>query len=755
MAAFREFKGGEEFVEELKLDEAHKVVHVFLEEPSPPEPGPPVDEVGLSEAVREALRKRGLHRLYKFQVEALEKIGSGKNTVIVAGTGAGKTEAFLLPILEDVVENPFRGVRAVLVYPTKALARDQLSRVNSLVSNVFGARALAFDGDTREREREAIYAMPPPILATNPDMLHYGLMRSPRFRELVSTAKYVVLDDMHVYGGVFGAHVAYVLRRLRRVLREEAVFVGATATIGNPKEFASALLGGDVDVVEARAGGRSPTYHVMLKPVARSRLAEVACLAASCVKRGLKTLVFADSHRMVELIRRVCVGMGVEMYVHRAGLLPEERRRIEEGLKRGGIMAVAATPTLELGIDIGDLDCVILANVPPTYSKYVQRTGRCGRRGRKAYVLMILGNDPISQYYENYPQDFFGKGFEPLAIELRNEEVAKVQLLAMALDSPVRVSELGEFERKVAEELVERGYLRLVKSRGYLRCTSKGARYLRSRPGLRGVGEVVRIYDLGGRLIGYREMPMALKELFPGAIYLHGGEVYVSLELAPPRAVVEKLPPALSLVTSPLYYSEPEEFRERSACTVAGMSVEYGDLRVKEAVYGYVVKDFASGAVLREAVLDREYSYVFKSKGLLIRLPLEPSWSLVDRAEAVHAVEHVLIAAAQTVVGAGLTDMGGVSFPTGHVFVYDSLPGGSGCSKLLFARLEEALKRAYRIVKSCSCVDGCPKCVYSPYCGNNNRVLSRRKALHLLEKVVSGKLEGLEVPEALQGKPLA
>jgi len=755
VAAFKEFKGRDELIEELKLDDAHRVVHVFVEEPSPPEPGPLLDEVDLAEPVKEALRRRGVSRLYRFQAEALERIRSGRNTVIVAGTGAGKTEAFLLPILEEVVENPFGGVRALLVYPTKALARDQLARVNSLVSTVFGARALAFDGDTSEREREAIYAMPPPILATNPDMLHYGLMRSPRFRELVSTARYVVLDDMHVYGGVFGAHVAYVLRRLRRILRGEPVFIGATATIGNPHEFASALFGGPVDVVEARAGRRSPTYHIMVKPVARSRLAEAAHLAARCVERGLKTLVFADSHKLVELIHRLCLRMGVEVYVHRAGLLPEERRRIEEGLRRGDIMAVAATPTLELGIDVGDLDCVILANVPPTYSKYVQRTGRCGRRGRKAYVMMILGNDPISQYYENYPHDFFGKGFEPLAIELRNEEVVKVQLLAMALDSPVRMSELSDFEKRVAEELIKRGYLRLIKSRGYLRCTSKGARYLRSRPGLRGVGEVVRIYDVRGRLVGYREMPMAIKELFPGAIYLHGGEVYMSLELTPTRAVVRKLPPDFNLMTSPLYYSEPEDFAPEYSRAVVGVKVEYGELRVKEAVYGYVVKDFTSGAVLREAMLDREYSYVFRTKGLLIHLPTEPSWSLIENAEAVHAVEHVLIAAAQTVVGAGLTDMGGVSFPTGHVFIYDSFPGGSGCSKLLFNRLEEAFKRAYRIVKACSCADGCPKCVYSPYCGNNNRVLSRRRALYLLERVLRGELEELEVQEAPEGRPLA
>lgn len=753
---FEPYSTPDEFVEEIRRDDARKVVHVAVEKPSPPEPGPPVEEVVKSKELMEALKKRGIERLYRFQAEAIRLIESGKSVLIVAGTGAGKTEAFLIPALERVLDNPYEpAVKAILVYPTKALARDQLARVNSLVTSVFGVRALVFDGDTSEREREAIYAMPPQILVTNPDMLHYGLMSSPRFRELCSTAEYVVLDDVHVYGGVLGAHVHYVLRRLRRVLKSEPVFVGTSATIGNAREFAGALFGTDVEVVDAGSGRRGLVYHVMVKPLARPRLAEVASLVAACVKRGLKTLAFADSHRAVELLQRLCARIGVDVLVHRAGLLPEERRRVERELSSGRVLAVAATPTLELGIDIGDLDCVVLANLPPTYSKYVQRTGRCGRRGGKAYVITVLGNDPISQYYESNPGDFFGKGIEPVVIEPENEEVAKVQLLSAALDKPLSISELNPFEADLAEELASQGLLRFVKGKGYYKPTAETARYLRSRPGLRGVGEVVRIYDAAGRLIGFREMPMALKELFPGAVYLHGGDTYLSLELTGSKATVSKLPRDYRFVTSALYYSEPVAFAAEDSRKVWGVEVEYGRIRVKEVVYGYVVRDFESGAVVREAPLDRDYAYEFSTRGVLIRFPANPEWGFMGNAEAFHAAEHVVISAAQMVAGAAPTDLGGISYPSGHVFIYDSYPGGSGCSKTLFRRLEEAFARALKIVASCTCEDGCPRCVYSPFCGNNNKILSRRKSLYLLRSLAEGRAGELVLAASFSGKPLA
>jgi len=740
------------FLREVARDEGHRLVHVFQELPSPLKMGVKVDDLDLNPAIKQALKRRGIERLYKFQEEAVKSIKSKNNTLIVAGTGTGKTEAFLLPILDDIIENPFGGVKALLVYPTKALARDQISRINSLAGMVFGVRALVFDGDTSERDRKRIFSMPPPILVTNPDMIHVSLMYSNDFKKLISKVEYIVLDDMHVYNGVFGTHVLYVLRRLRRFIDTKPVFIGTSATIGNPGEFSKIFFGESARVIAAETGRRNVMYHVMVRSVARSKIVEAISILRKCLEHDMKTIIFADSHKAVELIRRIGLRYGVDIKVHRAGLLPEERKSIERGLWAGDIKAVAATPTLELGIDIGDLDSVILLNIPPTFSKYIQRTGRCGRRGQKAYIFTILGDDPISQYYENFPEDFFNRSLEPIALDPTNDEIAKVQLLAMAKDMPFRLDELNEFERKVAYELVRNRLLRSY--RRLYRCSREGIKYLRQRMSLRGVGEIVRIYDIRGRFMGYREMPMALKELFPGAVYLHGGNVYISMELSQFKAIVKKMPPDFDLLTTPLYYSEPSEFKEYASKEIYGVSVSYGELKVRDVVYGYVIKDFKSGAILKEEVLEKEYSYQFKTKGLLLEFPSNADWNLMENAEAFHAIEHVLISAGETLVGASLTDMGGISFPTGHIFIYDAFPGGSGITKLLLKRLKEAFLRAYRILSKCRCIDGCPKCIFSPYCGNNNKFLSRRRALVILEDIMFEKRKIPLVKSEISGKPI-
>ncbi|RLE63652.1 MAG: hypothetical protein DRJ47_09220 [Thermoprotei archaeon] len=739
-------------IDEISSDKGRELVHVFVEEPSVLEYGSTVESIKLKDEIKKILVKRGIKRLYKFQEEAINSIKAGRDTLIIAGTGTGKTEAFLLPILDRIIEDPFGGVKALLIYPTKALARDQLSRINSLASVVFGARALVFDGDTPEKDRKRLFKFPPPILLTNPDMIHVSLIHSAEFKKLLKNVEYIVLDDMHVYNGVFGTHVSYVLRRLLRHIEGKPIFIGTSATIGNPEDFSKIFFRRKANIIKTEDGRRNIRYHVFIRPSMRSRIVEAVLLVRECLKHDMSTIVFADSHKLVELIRRMGLRYGIDIKVHRAGLLPEERKSIERGLKSGKIKAVAATPTLELGIDIGYLDCTILLHFPPTFSKYVQRTGRCGRRGQKAYIFTILGDDPISQYYEYYPEDFFYQEYEPIAIDPTNDEIAKVHLIAMARDLPFKLDELNDFERKVVSRLVEEGYLRIW--RKYYRCTRSGLKFLRRRMSLRGVGEVVKIYDARGRIIGTREMPMAMKELFPGAIYLHGGEIYLSIEFSESRAIVRRLPRSYDLYTIPLYYSEPRDFKPLSSNTVYGIRVEYGELNIRDVVYGFVVKDFKSGVSVREASLEKDLEYKFKTKGIFLHFPVNFEWNLIENGEAFHAIEHTLITAGETLVGASPTDMGGVSYPTGHIFIYDAFPGGSGITKLLYYRLEKAFKRAYRIMKKCKCLDGCPKCVYSPYCGNNNKFLSRRRALQIMETVLTGRLKEEYGYQKIEGKPI-
>ncbi len=740
----------DDILKELSRDKGAEIVHTFLETASDIKYGSYVDEVQINEVIKDILKINGIDRFYRFQEIAIKKIIDGKDVIIVAGTGTGKTEAFLIPILNDVLENPFKGIRALLIYPTKALARDQAKRIDLFIRNLFGIRYAIFDGDITRKDRDKIFMNPPPILITNPDMIHVSLIYSENFKKMLRNIRYIVFDDFHIYSGVFGTHVAYVFKRLSRFLGNVQV-IGSTATIRNPLEFSKKLFGRDVDLIFERGSKRGETIHIFIKPIDRSKLLEALKLIKFCQDKGFRTILFADSHRVVEFLKRLGEKYGLNLYIHRAGLRPEERAEVEKRFRSGKISTVLATPTLELGIDIGHVDSVILFNIPATFSKYIQRIGRSGRRGQKAYVFTILGNDPISSYYERYPEDFWKQGLEPLYIDLDNIEIMKTHLVAMAIDYPLNYLKLSENEKKIIENLVKEGFLR--KRGKFLFPTRNGWAFLRKKMSLRGVGENVKIISENGKIIGFREKSMAIKELFPGAIYIHGGTPYLSLKFKDNKAIVRKLPKNINLYTVPLYYTIPDETKIFQDKIVHNISIKYLELNITDTVYAYIVKDFFRNIKIREEILRQPIEYEFNTKGILIVFPYSDMWNDIENAEAFHAIEHALISVSQTIVGASMTDIGGVSFPTGHIYIYDTFPGGSGISFQIYNDISIALKRAYRLISECNCIDGCPKCIYSPYCGNNNMILSRKKAKYVLEKILKKKVERvIEIPR--KGKPV-
>ncbi|HDJ89081.1 MAG TPA: DEAD/DEAH box helicase [Thermoprotei archaeon] len=739
----------DDILRELSKDKAAQIVHAFLEPSSEIEYGGYIDELNINSVLKNVLKNRGIIRFYRFQEIGIRKIMEGKDIVIVAGTGTGKTETFLIPILNDVLNNPFEGTKALLIYPTKALARDQAKRIDFFTRNLFGVRYAIFDGDIDRRKRDKIFMNPPPILITNPDMIHVSLIYSENFKKMVKNVKYIVFDDFHVYSGVFGTHVAYVFRRLNRFLGNVQV-IGSTATIRNPLDFSKKLFGRDMDIVMERGSRRGDTIHVFIKPIERSKFLEALKLIKFCQERNFKTILFADSHRVVEFLKRLGEKYGLRLYVHRAGLRPEERTEVEKRFREGEINTVVATPTLELGIDIGHVDTVILFNIPATFSKYIQRIGRGGRRGQKAYVFTILGNDPISSYYENHPEDFWKRGLEPLYIDINNIEIMATHLVAMVADCPVNYLKLSEKEIRIVEKLVEEGILR--RKRNYLFITRKGWAFLRKRMNLRGVGEMVKIVSENNKTIGFREKSMAIKELFPGAIYIHGGIPYLSLKFKNNIAVVRRLPKNIALYTVPLYYTVPDEIDVLEEKTIYNIPVKYLKLNITDTVYAYIVKDFFKNIKIKEEILKESIEYKFNTKGILINFPYNDEWTDIENAEAFHAIEHALISISQTIIGASLSDMGGVSFPTGHIYIYDAFPGGSGLSYQLYNDIVTALKRAYRLVNECNCIDGCPKCIYSPYCGNNNMILSRKRARYVLNEVLMRKVRRIEISR--MGKPI-
>lgn len=726
-----------EFLEALFKDPGREIVYIKTDEAETPEECCDVGEV-LRREVAEAFRSLGIYRLFRHQHDAILSIRAGKDTVIVAGTGMGKTEAFLTPVLETSLDLS-KGPVALVLYPTKALARDQLSRLRRLADRL-GVRAMVYDGDTPQRERRLIYEMPPHIVISNPDMVSQALMHVGKFRELLKRVRYLILDDFHVYNGVFGSHMYHLLRRVKRFVRP--LFIATSATVGNPAEFSQALFESrEVNVVWGPLGRRGKLVQILTRPKFRSKWAEATKLSELCIDLGLKCLVFTDSHKYGEVVYRALkmAGRG-KMAIHRAGLTPGERKAVEEALKRGDVNVAISTPTLELGIDIGDVDVAILASIPPSFNRYLQRVGRVGRRGQTGYVVQILGNDPISQYYRNYPHEFFTRTPEPLGFEKENEDVTSLHILAKALDMPPKVEELDLFERSVAYVLLQKGYLKKVGN--FFRLTPLGREQLAALS-LRGSPHVVKIKTTDGEVIGERELPLALYELHPEAIYMHGGKTYLSksLDVEKKVAIVEPVD-AEDLVTSALEDMEPELVELYDEGDVEGVRYQYGKLKIRITAYGYALKRFTTEETLGEYTID-PLSYTLVTKGVVLYMPLlrfnpDDSLDWEARAKGYHAAEHVLISAAEIAIGAAKTDLGGISYPDGVVVIYDSHVGGNGTSRLLLKHFKKVSEVALKIVKSCDCVDGCPKCVYSPYCGNNNKMLSRRNAIRILESLRRG-----------------
>lgn len=726
-----------------------KIAHVYTETALEPDLGSEVEQLTyLDTQLIEELKKKGIKRLYKFQEEAIKKILDGKNILIISGTGTGKTESFLIPALQFALS----GKRSVFIYPTKALARDQLDRIMKF-SKDLGISVGVFDGDTTDKERDKMYSDPPDILITNPDMIHIGLSLSYRFRSLVRGADLFVFDEVHAYEGVLGAHIRMISDRLREF--GDIQIVSSSGTIDASPYLFSELFGIEGEIVKGTLRRKGVAIHALLNIGSASRWTISAFLASFLIKEGLKVLVFTDSQQMAELIAKIASRFGADIMVHRAGISKEERRAVEDEIKKGRIKGIVATSTLELGIDIGDLDAVIMAQNPPSYTKYLQRAGRAGRRNRVGYIFTLLGDDPIDSYYLRRPKEFFERKLTPLTFDTTNIEVLKVHAAAYLLEKgKLSVSSIPSNWIKAFKLLEMEGIL-IIKGDVILP-TQKLLPFVRSSR-IRSTGPIIRIYDESGKAIGERELPVALFDLYPRAIYLISKHNYVveSIDLDKLKAVVKRVRDDLDYYTKPIYSSHLMSIETLEERKVYGLPVKYGNVRIMEIVEGYAIYDLMGRKDRpREEIYYKEpITFTYETKGLLIKHPILPEFNEIDAMEAFHATEHVLISAARVVAGAGMTDLSGISYPSGHVVIYDSVVGGSGVAKLLFERLEEAYLVAKDITGSCDCEDGCPKCIYSPFCGNNNKVLSRRKSFRLIKTITEESLE--EKNDELFGKPIA
>ena len=685
--------------------------------------------------------------------------------IISTGTASGKSLGYLVPTLTAVLE----GATALYVAPTRALAADQLRLITSL--GLRGLRAAVVDGDTppAERARARSHAN---YLLTTPDMLHHSLLpRHAHWEGFFRRLRYVVVDECHTYRGVFGSHIAHVLRRLRRVTLAragaEAVFILASATISEPARCALLLTGLPAQAVTADGAPRGPVTLALWEPpltqfrgeagapVRRSATAEAAGLLAELVIEGVPTLAFVRSRRGAEYValaaRRQVLEAGApdlatRVAAYRSGYLAEDRRALEDALRTGAITALATTTALELGVSIAGLDAVLIAGWPGTRAALWQQAGRAGRDGRGAVAILIARDDPLDTYLVHHPAALLGAPVEATVLDPANPYVLAPHLCAAAAELPLTDADLKEFgpaAGPVAARLSQDGMLRSREGRWY--CTRRG---VAARTGLRGTGgPPVRIVERAtGRLIGTMDEPSAHVLAHTGAVYPHQGEMYLvsQLDLASCVALAEPGDPGYA--TSARELTRIEVAAELTRQSWGPASIHFGDVLVTRQVVSFVRRSTDSGAQLGEEPLDLP-ARTLRTRAVWWTISPAKLAGLarrgIDLAGAAHAAEHASIGLLPLLASCDRWDVGGVSADphseTGllTVFVYDGHDGGAGFAERGYTAARQWLQATARAIASCECAAGCPSCIQSPKCGNGNHPLDKAGAVALLDCLLS------------------
>ncbi len=738
----------------LRSQQDYIVDFKAIEEPSP-ELGSQIDDVSVDEAIIEVLKAKRINRLYKFQEETIKKVLHGKDVVITAPTASGKTEAFCIPILQEVAARQlFRfgslrsgegsTVSAIFVYPTKSLSRDQFPKIEELAKPL-SLRVAVLDGDTPEKERRAVIERPPDVIITNFDVLHYHMMYKTKFSRIVRTAKFLVADEAHIYTGIFGANVHHIIARLERLTGSRLQIVAASATLPNAAEFCQTLFGRQMQVINGR-GRRGRINFAIIFPSLRSYRSLMLDLLRQTTKRKHKTIVFASSHISSELIAFYGARQGITIRVHRAGLTSALRKEIEQEFKAGQLMAISATPTLELGIDIGSVDAII-SNIVPI-NRLFQRVGRAARRGQQGYAFLALGNDPISQYYKMHPADYMDD-HELAYTDPANPFVLEYQVLAMVCDKPLLISESKQMW-DILQKLVSKGIIKVVRDRFVPNL--KDALKALDGYSIRGIGSRIDI-KFNSRIVGDRALPQALEELHQHAVYFLGGRRYkvqkIYFEInSQPYAELSPIPSDYPYYTKALTDDWPSILEIYEKKVVFGVEVAYCTLNIQKRVLGYVNIEIGQEAAQGKKVMfDKPLEYEFVTKGFVFRAP-RPSCILREMKDeqyvemgGFHASEHVIIEGSAMITGGASQDLGGISLgSSGLIFVYDGSIGGNGASRILYERLDIAFGRSLRILSECSCMSetGCPRCTYSYRCGNNNEFLHKPAAIEVMNRIVEG-----------------
>jgi DEAD/DEAH box helicase domain-containing protein len=719
----------------------------------------------LHPAVKAGLAATGIEKLFGHQLQTFDEAMNG-NVILTTGTASGKSLGFNLPVMHTLASD--NRARALYLYPTKALAQDQARKLAELGAGMkTGSRSVLrhaiYDGDTPSAERKAIRERSNLVLS-NPDMMNQGIMPNHKqWAEFFANLAWVVVDESHVYRGVFGSHVANVLRRLRRIAAAygtEPRFILTSATIANPLDLAENLVGRPFALVDKDSGPHAGREVVIWntplideKTGRRgSALAEASSLLVSLVRQDVRTIVFMKSRRGVELIRRFAAealsdrpDLADSIMPYRAGYTASQRREIEARLAGGDLRAVVATSALELGIDIGHLDAAICTTFPGTVASLRQMWGRAGR-DREGLAVYVAGEDALDQFFCRHPDEFMTRPVEAAILDPWNDAIHMRHLHAAAYELPLRRADTEFFGDRLDEfagRLVTAGALREADNRWLPR----GDDFPAARISLRSASadNFTVVDSENGEVLGTVEAERAFTTTHPGAVYMHMGQSFEIEELdLDSRAVVAKpfdgewyTQPKLEIDT---YIEELVEQRK-----VGEVTLNFGYVSVSEEVIAFQRKSVADHEVLSMETLDLP-TQNFLTQALWFELGDEPvvnELPLDVLQGALHAAEHAQIAVLPLISMCDRWDIGGLSTAyhqqTGQptIFIYDGHPGGVGITKRGFDQFERLVRDALRLIAECPCESGCPSCIQSPKCGNLNEPLHKAGARKLLASIAA------------------
>jgi len=730
--------GVHEFLAELKQSDSVSGYH-YIPARAPSLVDLPAD---VDSSVRSALTERGIQKLYSHQAKSFELAGDGRNVVVVTPTASGKTLCYNLPVLQRIARNP--DARALYLYPTKALTYDQLDDLmnwaNTLDRHLERKTGVfSYDGDTPSDARAAVRSRGH-IVLTNPDMLHKGILpHHTKWTRLFENLEFIVVDELHTYRGVFGSHLANVFRRLARICEfygSKPQFICTSATIANPVDLAERLTGRNFESIGESGAGEGEKHVFFYNPpvvnrqlgIRRSFVREATYVATAFLKRKIPAIVFANSRLVTEILVRYLKDVledgplphkdGDTIVGYRGGYLPNERRRIERGLREGRILGVVSTNALELGIDIGSLDVAILAGYPGTIASTWQRMGRAGRRSGMSVAVLVASSSPLDQYIVNHPEYFLNQPPEQGLVNPENIHILISHLQCATFELPFGAGELfgGHNVSEILDYLAERGFIH--KAGGKWHWTSES--YPADSVSLRSISsDNFVIVETTGEacILGEADYTSAFTTLHEKAIYLHQGQQYYvhQLDIAERRAYVRR-------VDSDYYTDAITYTKVKILETMESLAQHnHGEVHVAHQVVGFKKIKFLTNENVGSGELNLPVQEMHTT-AYWITIPHEQFHALpftsIERLNGLHGLAYVTAQLSSVFLMCDRRDLGcaveaGADNPVFDptIFIYDNYPGGIGLSRPLFEIRQQVLSAAESLVRECGCEDGCPSCV--------------------------------------------